>query len=94
MAASWLRSAITRPGLHPSPGAVGGHLEDPVHVAGEVHLDAGAHGSPGQTGAHTAAYQGQSVLRRVLDQADHVLARRAAKPRPSGVTWLSPASVA
>ncbi len=61
-----------QPGLHPSPGAVGRHLEHAVHVAGEVDLDAGAYGSTGEAGAHAPPDQRDAVFRRILDQADDV----------------------
>ena len=59
--------------LHPGPRPVGCHLEDPVHVAGEVDLDAGADRGAGQPRPRAPGYERQVVLGRVGHEPDHVL---------------------
>ena len=83
-----------QPGLHPGPGAVGRYLEHPVHVAGEVHLDAGAHGASGKAGAHAAADQRESVRSAAYSTRRTTSSVSRGDTTPSGSTWLRPASVA
>ena len=65
--------AHDHPRLHPGPRTVGGHLEDPVHVAGEVDLYAGAHGRAGEAGPRTPRHERDAVLAGVGHQPAHVL---------------------
>ncbi len=59
--------------LHPHPGGVVGDLEDPVHVAGEVDLDAGPHRASRQSRSHPPRHEGQSARSGVFDQTHDIL---------------------
>ena len=56
-------------GLDPGPARFDVDLEDPVHVAGEIDLDAAAHGLSGQAGAAAAGRDGDAPFVREPEDA-------------------------
>ena len=59
--------------LDPRPTLLRVHLDELVHVSGEVHDDGMVHGLPGQTGATASGQHGHALRAGEGDGVDHVL---------------------